>query len=107
MKLTAFDIEFFEIALQLKKDVSQTVLDSVKKTLLKLNNPTYYSKYTNKHPAHKHGYYESKNINPVLVAIIEMLSILKEDISNSDKQRKLQISYSWAFNNYPYFSRLV
>ena len=106
MKLTAFDIEFFEIALQLKKEVSQTLLDSIKKTLLKLNNPTYYSKFTNKHPANKHGYYESKTINPVLLAIVEMLAIIREDSSLEDKKRKLQISYSWAFNNFPYFSKL-
>jgi hypothetical protein len=46
MKLTAFDIEFFEIALQLKNQMSQPIIDSIKKTLLKLNNPTYYSKHT-------------------------------------------------------------
>jgi hypothetical protein len=36
-----------------------------------------------------------------------MLAIIKEDSSLEDKKRKLQVSYSWAFNNFPYFSRLV
>jgi hypothetical protein len=100
MKLTAFDIEFFEIALQLKNQMSQPIIDSIKKTLLKLNNPTYYSKHTCKHPANKHGYYNNKTIN-------QMLNIIKEDSSLEHKKTKLQVSYSWAFNNYPYFSSLV
>ena len=107
MKLTAFDIEFFEIALQLKNQMSQPIIDSIKKTLLKLNNPTYYSKHTCKHPANKHGYYYNKTINPILISINEMLNIIKEDSSLEHKKAKLQVSYSWAFNNYPYFSSLV
>ena len=47
-KLTPFDIEFFELSTALKSEVTETSKKQITKTLLKLNNPTYYYKFINR-----------------------------------------------------------
>lgn len=87
-------IEFFELATELK----QLNRESLNKKLLKLNNPTYYNKFIYKNPIEKYGY-KGKTINPILIAINNMLKILKTDDSNT--LSNLQKEFSWAYNNYP------
>ena len=55
-KLTPFDIEFFEIAQTLKKELDNETRKGLVKTLLKLNNPTYFYKHVKRNPIELHGY---------------------------------------------------
>jgi hypothetical protein len=95
MTLTSFDIEFFSINNLLKSAENKEIL---RKTLIKLNNPTYYSKFIEAHPMHKFGYYTNKTINPILNAINSMLSILKSETCETTQILLLQKEYAWAFN---------
>ena len=106
MKLSSFDIEFFELALTLKQPLTDSNIDTLKKTLLKLNNPTYYNKFTTAHPAHEHGYLLKSNINPILKAVSAMISIIKNEDTIENKLVSLQKEYSWAFNYYNWLSNL-
>jgi len=104
MNYSTFEIEFFELATLLKQPLNADSIQSLKKTLLKLNNPTYYRKYTSSHPAAVYGYYQNKILNPILAAVSEMLIILKD---NSEKTGELlQREYSWAFHRYPEYQQL-
>lgn len=104
--INSFDIEFFETAQELKKNLTEDSIASLRKKLLKLKNPTYYSKFVKTHPASDYGYYTTKVINPVLVAITNMLSILKTEEDNSYKLIALQKEYSWAYHNYIWYVNL-
>jgi hypothetical protein len=106
MTINVFDLQFFELATLLKNPLSEESYSDIRKVLLKLKNPTYYEKYVSKHPANSFGYYKNLTINPVLLAITNMLSILKSEDSNEEKLIKLQKEYSWAFNNYSWYSSL-
>lgn len=104
MNFSTFDIEFFELAHSLKQPLTAESMQALKKTLLKLNNPTYYRKYTSSHPATQHGYYQNTVLNPVLKAVSSMLAALKEP--NEYTQRTLQQEYAWAFHQYPWYQTL-
>ena len=106
MTINVFDIQFFELATLLKKPLSEQSSSDIRKVLLKLKNPTYYEKYISKHPANAFGYYKNTTINPVLIAISNMLLILKSEESFEEKLVKLQKEYSWAFNNYKWYSSI-
>jgi|688.fasta_scaffold1412799_2 hypothetical protein len=103
MNFSTFDIEFFELANSLKTTLN---VETLKKSLLKLNNPTYYSKFTSTHPASSYGYYQKKTINPLLKAISAMLQILKSTDSDELKLRQLQQEYAWAFHHYSWYQNL-
>lgn len=92
-KLSKFDIEFFEITNLLKNNINKEV---ILKKLLKLNNPNYYNKFTFKNPQNKLGYPNSKVNNPILVAINNMIQILKKDYPKDDLQKEI----SWAYHKY-------
>lgn len=94
--MNKFYLEFFEIQNLIKNNLNK---ESLTKQLIKLNNPTYYSKYTYKHPIERYGF-SGRLINPVLVSINNMLKILNSDSKDSDMLIALQKEYSWAFNNY-------
>jgi Trk K+ transport system NAD-binding subunit len=104
--VSKFAIEFFEVAYIIKNTITEELSNTLKKVLLKLNNPTFYSKHTQAHPAHNFGYYNNKIINPILIAITNMLSIIKSDDAMDIKTRKLQTEYSWAFNNYGWYESI-
>jgi hypothetical protein len=106
MTINVFDLQFFELAALLKKSLSEENYLELRKILLKLKNPTYYEKHVSKHPANSFGYYKNTTINPVLLAISNMLSILKSEDNNEEKLIKLQKEYSWAFNNYNWYCAL-
>jgi hypothetical protein len=99
-KLTDFDIEFFELTTTLKNNITDLSKQHINKKLLKLNNPTYFSKFVKKHPIENYGYVSSKTINPVLVAIASMLQILRTENDLSKLQTLLQKEMSWAYHNY-------
>jgi hypothetical protein len=104
--INSFDIEFFELVHTLKKELTDDNISFLRQKLLKLKNPTYYNKFVKTHPAVDFGYYSKKVINPVLIAITNMLNILKSDLSSIDKLTQLQKEYSWAYNNYSWFANL-
>lgn len=104
MNYSTFEIEFFETASLLKQPLTTDSIQTLKKILLKLNNPTYYRKYTSSHPAYQYGYYQNKVLNPILKAVSSMLAILKEE--NSFTLALLQREYSWAFHQYPDYQAL-
>lgn len=103
-KLTPFDIEFFELSSVLKKNLTEDTKKSIIKSLLKLNNPTYLYKHVKKNPIELHGYTTNRTINPVLVAIANMIQILKTEQNLSLASKNLQTEFAWAFNNYPKYS---
>jgi hypothetical protein len=107
MSINVFDLQFFEVVNLLKTPLTEENISSLRKVLLKLKNPTYYSKYTQTHPANMHGYYTTKNINPVLLAVSNMLDILKNLENNEYKLVALQKEYAWAFNNYVWYAKLL
>lgn len=102
--LTDFDIEFFELTNLLKSELTDSSKQEISKKLLKLNNPTYFYKYIKKHPIEHHGFSSSKTINPILIAISNMLSILKSNNSKDSILVLLQKEMSWAYNNYTPYS---
>ncbi len=102
--LTDFDIEFFELTNLLKQEFTDSSKQEISKKLLKLNNPTYFYKYVKKHPIENHGYSSSKTMNPVLIAIANMLAILKSSNSKESILLLLQKEMSWAYNNYKPYS---
>jgi hypothetical protein len=106
MTINVFDIQFFELVTLLKNPLTENSSEQLRKVLLKLKNPTYYEKYISKHPANSFGYYKNLTINPVLIAISNMLSILKSEHSIEKKLIELQKEYSWAFNNYSWYCSL-
>jgi len=104
MNLSTFDIEFFELAHTLKQPLTTESVQSLKKTLLKLNNPTYYRKHTSTHPGAQYGYYQNTVLNPVLRAISSMIALLKEPTEHT--QSALQQEYAWAFHNFTWYQTL-
>lgn len=103
-KLTSFDVEFFEISSVLKSEFTEDTKKSLVKTLLKLNNPTYFYKHVKRHPIELHGFTAHKTINPVLVAIMSMITLIKTETDYNMLRQKLQTEFAWAFNNYPKYS---
>ncbi len=103
-KLTPFDIEFFEMSAMLASEITEQSKKSLVKTLLKLNNPTYFYKHVKRHPIELHGFSAHKTINPVLSAIGSMINILKTENNSELLQKKLQTEFAWAFNNYPKYT---
>ncbi len=106
MTFNDFEIEFFEIVHNLKSPFTEDNISIIKKTLLKLNNPTYYRKFAVAHPATEYGYYSNSVINPILKCISSMITILKSDADLAVKQKEMQKEYSWAFNEYPWYVNL-
>lgn len=101
--ITGYPLEFFELGLQLKNTENLT---SVYHKLLKLNNPTYINKHTTRHPLENHGYSNTKTINPVVLAVQNMLAAYKHNLDTSCLLQKLQTEYAWAFHNYPWYTKL-
>ena len=75
MTFNAFEIEFFELVDNLKTPFTEPNISVIKKTLLKLNNPTYYRKFAVTHPATAYGYYSNTLINPIIKCISNMINI--------------------------------
>ncbi len=92
--LNKFEIEFFELSVDLKGNINKSVIS---KKLLKLNNPTYYNKYISVFAGQRYGFKNGSVKNPILVAIQNMIRSLKND-TNCAKQ--LQTEFAWAYNNY-------
>jgi len=107
MTINSFDLQFFELAYKLKQPLTDNNINTIKSILLKLNNPTYYNKYVTKHPASVFGYYKNTTINPILVAVSNMLKVIKSTSSLEEKLTELQKEYSWAYNNYIWYNNLV
>lgn len=105
-KLTPFDIEFFELSQNLKKPIDSDIKKDLVKKLLKLNNPTYFYKHVKRNPIELHGYSTTRTTNPVLVAITEMINILKTEQDSTKLLSRLQTEFAWAFNNYPSYSKV-
>ncbi len=103
-KLTPFDVEFFELSSILKKNLNEDTKKSIIKSLLKLNNPTYFYKHVKRNPIELHGFTTNNTINPVLVAIANMIQILKTEQNPALASKQLQTEFAWAFNNYPKYS---
>lgn len=103
-KLTPFDIEFFEISSLLKSEITEESKRILAKTLLKLNNPTYFYKHVKRNPIELHGYTTNRTINPVLLAINSMIGLLKAENNSEILLKKLQTEFAWAFNNYPKYT---
>lgn len=99
-KLTDFDIEFFELTNTLKQDITDSSKQYIVKKLLKLNNPTYFIKFVKKHPIENYGYISSKTINPVLIAISNMLNIIRGESDVIKLKALLQTEMSWAYHKY-------
>lgn len=99
-----FDLEFFDLATLLKE--SELNKNEISKTLLKLNNPTYFGKYTTKSAGERHGIYNGSVKNPLLVAIQNMLSIIKQDLDIDTMKTKLQTEFAWAYNNCMYYKHI-
>jgi hypothetical protein len=99
-KLTDFDIEFFELTNTFKQDITDSSKQYIVKKLLKLNNPTYFTKFVKKHPIEHHGYVSSKIINPVLLAISNMLNIIRVENDITKLKALLQTEMSWAYHKY-------
>lgn len=105
-KLTSFDIEFFEISQSLKKPINSDSKKDIVRKLLKLNNPTYFYKFVKRNPIELHGYSSSRTTNPVLIAISEMINIIKVEQDPDKLLTRLQTEFAWAFNNYPSYSKV-
>lgn len=94
--MNKFYLEFFEISNNIKGNIDK---ENLTKKLIKLNNPTYHSKYAYKNPIERYGF-SGKTINPIFVAINNMLKILKSDKKDADIMKMLQTEFSWAFHNF-------
>lgn len=96
----SFELEFAQLSSIIKSGLNETKELQLKRTLLKLNNPNFYSKFTRTHPMHEYGYYTTKTINPILISIKNMLNIIKTDTTYSEKTKKIQEEFSWAYHEY-------
>lgn len=101
-----FELEFANIAQTIKTPINSSTEKELKRSLLKLNNPNFYNKFTRNHPMSDFGYYKHKTINPILISIRNMLSILKEEGDYDSKTDKLQIEVAWAYHEYQKYSGL-
>lgn len=82
--------------LNMKYNNSKRLKESLKPILLKLNNPTFYSKYLYSSPYQKYGYpsYSYTN-NPFITFTSECISIINKSQDVDDMLKKLQIELSW------------
>jgi hypothetical protein len=96
--MNSFDIEFFELINDIKQDRLDTSI--INKKLLKLNNPTYYSRYIYKNPLSRHGFSNTKTKHPILLAIQNMIVCLKAIKDPEKLKKQLQVEMAWAFNNF-------
>jgi len=81
-----------------KQQLVEKNLEEIKKSILKLNNPTFYSKYTYQHPTVKYDYPEHTNIQSPLQKFHQaVLAILSEN--SFDMIDQLEIEYSWLVEN--------
>jgi hypothetical protein len=104
--LTPFDIEFFALSRLLKNTITEESKQSLLRVLLKLNNPTYFNKFVKKHPIEWHGFTSSKTINPVIIAISNMIALLKIENNPNKLLQALQTEFAWAFNNITKYSSI-
>lgn len=95
-----FEVEFAQIYKLIESVLTSDREKELKKTLLKLNNPNFYSKFTRAHPMHEYGYYSNKTINPILISIKNMLKIIRESSTHSEKTKALQVEFCWAYHEY-------
>lgn len=80
------------------KDIDEA-RKSIKPTLLKMNNPTFYTKYIYSHPAEQYGFPTKNFSDNFLVKFTnECIKILNESQDLSTMLKKLQVEYSWANN---------
>jgi hypothetical protein len=69
----------------------------LKPLILKLNNPTYYSKHLYKHPAEKFGYpVDAINTNIFTKFTNECIKIMNECQDIFAMQKLLQVEYVWT-----------
>lgn len=95
--LNEFELEFFNITLDVRQPLTHISKNTIYKQLLKLNNPTYYSKHIVKNPIERHGYTSTRVTNPILLAIKNMLAKIKNTESLVDLQKQLQVELSWVY----------
>ena len=92
--------DFKEIKDIISNKLTPESLAEFRKILTKLNNPIYYNKKLYSHPSNKLGYKGPSDSNIWVQTIKEFKTILSDkDISNDEKRCKLQIAYSWLYNN--------
>lgn len=85
----------------------ESLKKAIKPTILKLNNPTYYSKYLYAHPSEKYGYASSDYKNNVFVKFTnECIKIMNECQDFFELEKKLQVEISWVYtNNISYWAK--
>lgn len=91
--------EFNKIKPLLKKKYSSldNLKESLKPIILKLNNPTFFSKYLYASPSEKYGYpsYTYQN-NDFVRFTTECINILNKSQDIDEALRKLQVELSWT-----------
>jgi hypothetical protein len=100
MTKNVFELEFASIYTLINSTLTPSKEKELKKLLLKLNNPNFYSKFTRTHPMAEYGYYKKKTINPLLISLKNMLNVLRDTEDSQLKLKQLQIEFSWAYHNY-------
>jgi len=95
-------VDFFSIKSILEKnyDSLETLKKDLKPLILKLNNPTYYSKHLYAHPIERYDYPASFEKNIFIKFTKECIKIMNECQDIFEAQKKLQVEYSWTAN-YP------
>ena len=96
--LNELELEFFNLTLDLRNPLTVVSKNTIYKNLLKLNNPTYYSKFIFKNPIERHGYASSIAKHPVLLSIKNMLSKIKTTDNLVDLQKQLQVELAWSYH---------
>lgn len=99
--LNAVELEFFELANKLKNTITEPAKTEILKTLLKLNNPTFYSKHIYKNPIERHGFSSSRTTNPILISVSAMITACKTTSDLVKLTQSLQQEYAWAFHKFP------
>jgi len=82
--------------LKVKHSNTKKLKEVLNPVLLKLNNPTFYSKYLYASPYQKYGYPSSsyKN-NHFIIFTSECISIINKSQDVDEMLKKLQIELSW------------
>ena len=104
--LNTAELKFFELVTKLKAPITETSKADILKTLLKLNNPTFYRKHISKNPIERHGFISSRITNPILVSVSRMVALCNSSIDLDKLGYMLQQEYAWAFHKFPDYRRV-
>lgn len=104
--LNTAELKFFELVTKLKAPITETSKADILKTLLKLNNPTFYRKHITKNPIERHGFTTSRVTNPILVSVNRMITACNSSMDLSKLAYVLQQEYAWAFHKFPDYRRV-